>query len=336
MRIPVLVCSERFQVSCLSMNQTSNTDGAPLTESGVIQTTVRTPRRHDRHATTGNFTPQSPEARRRRVWAPRDTSMGTPLNLEANFDATVGAATGVVNPAAASSGLSQDMAALNLVNPAAASSGLSQDMAALNLGVPQTPAALHYCPVPGCISAAGGRRPEWETDGQGLRNHVDAHLLGQIPGLPPESWMNSRRMVVCRVCGRMVSRRFNNGMHRTSHASETSVDLPTLFDICAARIETREFAGASLFPAVEREFNKCTANVIAHSRPDAWQHIGTPADSPDHMRARTVWIEWFMFAKTCLLVLPGVLRKMRETITSALIASLVGLQVNACLYGGRA
>ena len=83
--------------------------------------------------------------------------MGTPLNLEANFDAAMGAATGVVNPAAASS-------------------GLSQEMAALNLGVPQTSAALHFCPVPGCISAAGGRRPGWETDGQGLRNHVDAHL----------------------------------------------------------------------------------------------------------------------------------------------------------------
>ena len=212
-----------------------------------------------------------PEARRRRVWAPRDTSIGTPLNLKANLDATIGAATGVVNPAAASSGLSQDMAVLNLVNPAAASSGLSQDMAALNLSVPQTSAALHYCPVPGCISAAGGRRLGWETDGQGLRNHVDAHLLGQVPGLPPESWMNNRRMVGCMVCGRMVSRRFYNGMHRacraadvrpripnltptpeTSHANEISEDLPTLFDICAARIETREFVGASLFPAVER------------------------------------------------------------------------------------
>ena len=40
--------------------------------------------------------------------------------------------------------------------------------------------------------------------------------------------------------------------------------------------------------AVEREFNKCTANVIVHSRPDAWQHIDTPADSLDHLRARSV------------------------------------------------
>ena len=71
------------------------------------------------------------------------------------------------------------------------------------------------------------------------------------------------------------------------------------------RIETREFVGASLFLAVEREFNKCTANVIAQSPPDAWQHIDTPADSLDHLRARRVWIEQCMFAKTCLLVLPG-------------------------------
>ena len=126
----------------------------------------------------------------------------------------------------------------------------------------------------------------------------------------------------------MVSRRCNNGMHRACLASDSTPpvpsltpapmrirtgeaidDLPTLMNIFAARIETREFVGASLFPAVEREFNKCTANVIAQSRPDAWQHIDTPADSLDHLRARTVWIERFMFAKTCLLVLPGEVAK---------------------------
>ena len=82
-------------------------------------------------------------------------------------------------------------------------------------------------------------------------------------------------------------------------------DLPTLMNVFAARIETREFVGASLFLAAARELNKCTANVIAYSRPDAWEHIDTPADSLDHLRPRTVRIEWFMFAKTCLLVLPG-------------------------------
>ena len=73
--------------------------------------------------------------------------------------------------------------AAGAANPAAAASGLSQDMAALSLGAPATSTALHFCPVPGCPSAAGGRRPGWETDGQGLRNHVDAHPLGQLLGL---------------------------------------------------------------------------------------------------------------------------------------------------------
>ena len=197
--------------------------------------------------------------------------------------------------------------AARAANPAAAASGWSQDIAALILGALATLTALHFCPVPGCLSAAGGRRPGWETDGQGLRNHVDAHLLGQLPGLPPETWMNNRRTVICKICGRMVSRRCNNGMHCACVASESAPplpsftlasmrirtgeaigDLPTLMNVFAARIETREFVGASLFLAVEREFNKCTANVIAHSRPDAWQHIDTPADSLDHLRARSV------------------------------------------------
>ena len=128
-------------------------------------------------------------------------------------------------------------------------------------------------------------------------------------------------MVVCRVCGRMVSRRCNNGIHHTclareltgpvradvaAHGDRTQVDgLPSLTDICLARIETREFIGVGILPQVEREFNKCIANVVAFSRPDAWAHIGTQQDSEAHQRARTAWIEWFMFAKTVLLVLPG-------------------------------
>ena len=45
--------------------------------------------------------------------------------------------------------------------PAATASGLSQDMAALSLGATatSTSTALHFCLVPGCLSAAGGRRP---------------------------------------------------------------------------------------------------------------------------------------------------------------------------------
>ncbi len=83
------------------------------------------------------------------------------------------------------------------------------------------------------------------------------------------------------------------------------IGLPSILDICTARIETRDFIGKSLVGAVEREFNKCTANVIAFNRSDAWAHVGTDADSASHRRARIAWTEWLMFAKTVLLVLPG-------------------------------
>ena len=49
-------------------------------------------------------------------------------------------------------------------------SGLSQGMAAMDV----SERAQHFCPVPGCPAAAGGRRPGWDTDGPGLRAHVDA------------------------------------------------------------------------------------------------------------------------------------------------------------------
>ena len=181
-----------------------------------------------------------------------------------------------------------------------------------------TTSRRHFCPVPGCSAAAGGLRPGWETDGPGLRAHVDAHLLSQLPGLPPDEWMSQRGMVACGQCGRMVSRRCNGGIHRrclaadlapaprTETQQETiSDELPSLMNICLARVETREFIGVGLLPAVEREFNKCTANVIAFSRPDAWSHVDTDNDTAAHQRARAAWTEWFMFAKTCLLVLPG-------------------------------
>ena len=99
---------------------------------------------------------------------PSGANMEAPQNLAANLVAATGLAAGVANPAAATS-------------------GLSQDMAADSLGAPATSTTLHFCLVPGCLSGSGGRRPGWETDGQGLRNHVDAHLLGQLPGLPPET-----------------------------------------------------------------------------------------------------------------------------------------------------
>ena len=59
-----------------------------------------------------------------------------------------------------------------------------------------------------------------------------------------------------------------------------------------------------------REFKKCSANVIAYFRLDAWQHVQR---NPWIISARTVWIESLMFAKTRPPVLPvGVAKDARS------------------------
>ena len=81
-------------------------------------------------------------------------------------------------------------------------------------------------PLSGVGEEEEERRLGWERDGEGLGNHVDAHLVGQLPGLLSKAWMNSGRMVVCSVCGRMVSRRCKNGMHLTCLASDLAPPVP--------------------------------------------------------------------------------------------------------------
>ena len=144
-----------------------------------------------------------------------------------------------------------------------------------------------------------------------LRAHVDGHLLKHLPGMPPDSWLQEHRLTGCRVCGLSVSISCNQGIHHKcldkqlqepyAQASgmprDTATDeLPSLDGVMRTPIATREFIGDGLLPIVEREFNKCGANVLAFSRSDAWDHEGKPSDTPSQERARRAWIEWLMFA----------------------------------------
>ena len=49
--------------------------------------------------------------------------------------------------------------------------------------------------------------------------------------------------------------------------------------------------------------NKCGANVLALSRFNAWDFVGTDDDTPTH--AAVGMDEWLMFSKTVMPVLPG-------------------------------
>ena len=180
--------------------------------------------------------------------------------------------------------------------------------------------------------AAGAGHPGWETFA-GLRAHVDAHILGQLPGAVPADWLRARDMVSCRECSRLVSRRCNGGVHRTCAAdrmqarpqpqhlpgscSDSDLDvvlqsLPSLDNIFAAPVGTRDFVSAALLPSAQKEFLKCILQVLQHNSPDAWTDPGGARDTVHYKRCRLAWLELFMFCKTCLSVLPGGAAKRRR------------------------
>ena len=83
--------SHVFPAFLRAMDSSLINDGALLSESVAIQTTVMTPQHSDRRTTTVNITTQSLEARRRRVGTPGRPNLETPQNVAANLE-RVGAA----------------------------------------------------------------------------------------------------------------------------------------------------------------------------------------------------------------------------------------------------
>ena len=135
-------------------------------------------------------------------------------------------------------------------------------------------------PRAGCLASQDAHHAGRESFA-GLCAHVDAHLLGVLPGRPPPDWLRTHNLVSCRICSKLVSRRCHGGFHRTCAASafaarpppqlpEASSDadvtavlssLPSLDEICSADVATQETLGDGLLPLAEREFLRCVAAI---------------------------------------------------------------------------
>ena len=176
------------------------------------------------------------------------------------------------------------------------------------------------CPVPDC----GLELQSFPT----LRAHVDEHLLGHLSGLPPDSWLQSHNLVPCADCGCTVSRRCNNGVHRTCLARRQRLlpnpvaspvrglraedwdiaeldEMPSFDEIALAPLQTRDFVGEGLFPKAEQQFNRCVSKVLLYNCIDDHDFIGTAWDTVARRRSRMAWLELWMFCKVCFTVLPG-------------------------------
>ena len=181
------------------------------------------------------------------------------------------------------------------------------------------------CPVAGCPAADSTRHPGWASFA-GLRPHIDCHLLGSIPGSPPQEWMDQGRWNACRICGKLVSRTCANGVHRRCWGEQVSQqqgihsgaraptrapdadllpELPTIREVCLKECLTREWLEPGLLKLAQPEFVRLVVNVVQYNDKEAWKSVGMAEDTLRRMQARVAWTELFMFSKACLPALPG-------------------------------
>lgn len=125
----------------------------------------------------------------------------------------------------------------------------------------------HHCPIPSCSAHNSTGHAGWEL-WAALRVYMDAHQLGTLPGALRAEWLRNKDLVACPECSRLVSRRCNGGVHRTCMAVWLSrrparplvadgdpgslgpvlASLPSLDEIFAAPVATRDFVSAGLLP----------------------------------------------------------------------------------------
>ncbi|CAK0886604.1 unnamed protein product [Prorocentrum cordatum] len=180
---------------------------------------------------------------------------------------------------------------------------------------------------------AAGDGADLPSSARAIRNAGDAALIEDLEGLElaedtrMEQDMGTPLDELRRARARGGTGRDGAGSATAAGVQEdASDDLPTLEEIMLAPVSTRELIGDGLLPSVEREFNKCGANVLMHSRVDAWDVAGTSDDTPQHARARQAWTEWLMFPKTVTPALPG--GKAKEKRNRNLVANMVDRWAN--------
>ena len=55
---------------------------------------------------------------------------------------------------------------------------------------------VEHCPVSSCHASRADLHAGWQSLGS-LRVHVDAHLLGALPGMPPQEWLQRHNLAIC-------------------------------------------------------------------------------------------------------------------------------------------
>ena len=154
-----------------------------------------------------------------------------------------------------------------------------------------------WCPVQGCVCAAGSGHPGWKSD-VSLKAHIDGHLVGSIGGEVPGDWMRGKGWVACSVCGLSASVRRRGGVHERCAAEARArvqasssfrgdvpndIDdggwgellrrLPTMQEIMTTGMSTKEFTSRGLRRLYRQEFGRLCGRVVRYNVVGAWEHL---------------------------------------------------------------
>ena len=157
-----------------------------------------------------------------------------------------------------------------------------------------------HCPVQGCFYSEAAGHPGL-TSTEGLKAHVDAHLIHALDGEVPEEWMRQRGWTVCGECGRSAAASRRGGIHEScAHEARARVQvrdnefghiddgweeggwaaklrsLPTIHDLFTIQGSTREFSHKGLRALYRREFGRLCGRVANYNMEGAWDHMAEP------------------------------------------------------------
>jgi len=170
-----------------------------------------------------------------------------------------------------------------------------------------------YCPVLGCLHGDPLRARGWTTK-QALRNHLNEHSCGRLPGAVPQEVLQQNSWDQCSVCGSLVSTRYNGVCPHCRPAARAAVGeepgttrahdtprLPSLEAVHSRRVRMLKY--------VPKEARKLWGQCVARTAALVVLHNDEAA-----------WTEWEMLAKT-LLCTPKRQGKAHKTATVAFTKS---------------
>ena len=108
-----------------------------------------------------------------------------------------------------------------------------------------------HCPIPSCPAADHTRHAGW-TSMVGLRAHLQEHASGRLSGDVPSHALDEMNLGICRVCSRLLSRRFGDAcpkcrpaLAQPATAPSTSrpipPEYPAIREVCTSNVITRRF-----------------------------------------------------------------------------------------------